>query len=607
MPYAIARVAKVKSLGSLRGLGAHHMRTAPTPNADPLATPSNRVLVGTGNPYADVKALLPEKVRKNAVLAMEHLLTASPEYFRPHAPDKAGTYDPERMESWAASALEFLRDRYGDSLASAVLHLDEATPHIQALVLPLREDGKLDAAKLFGPEQLRDLQDCYADKLAPLGLQRGIEGSKAKHESIKAFYGRVKAPAPELPKVSTPPPEPMPERTLKEMMPFTEEKARYDAETARREAQGEQRRGELAKRRKAVEKALPGLVAKAAVVDSRAKAEKSREKVLSDMKAEAARVREIPLDAVLERLGCERDPADPKSNWKTPVGRITVTGSKFFNHDQGEGGGGAIDLAKELLACDYKAAVAWLGAEISPDAAIGAAMAAAKAKAKAAVETTAPPSPIPTPSRDAEHVQRVRRYLVEVRKISAQIVDWALEKGKVFAAVWPTRGGKTLVNVAFKLGTDGVELRGTASNFHGVRGKKGAFVISAKNPTKAVFVESAIEAMSYHQLNEGREAARVISTTGSSKERLLALVAEELAAGRKVVPAFNNDAPGRKLAAVVEKAGGERHEVPPLGCNDWNELVQLRADPEKLRERMAAQEPPKRERSRIRDSGPSLG
>lgn len=604
MPYAIARVEKVKSLGSLRGLGAHHMRTAPTPNADPLATPSNRVLVGSGNPYADVKALLPEKVRKNAVLAMEHLLTASPEYFRPNAPEKAGTYDPERMEAWAASALEFLRERYGDNLASAVLHLDEATPHIQALVLPLRPDGKLDANTLFGPEQLRDLQDCYADKLAPLGLQRGIEGSKAKHESIKAFYGRVKAPVPELPKVSTPAPEPMPERTLLEHLPFTEERASYDAEMARKAAQGERRRGELAKRRQAVEKALPGLMAKAAVVDSRTKAEKSREKALSEMKAEAARVREIPLDAVLERLGCERDPADPKNNWKTPAGRITVTGSKFFNHDQGEGGGGAIDLAKELLACDYKAAVAWLGAEIGRDAAIGAAMAAAKAKAKAAVET-APPSPVPTPSPDADHVARVRRYLVEARKLSSQVVDWAMSKGKVFAAVWQARGGKTMVNAAFKLNTGGVELRGTASDFHGVRGKKGAFVISTPDPKKAVFVESAIEAMSYYQLAKDREAVRVISTTGSSKERLLAMVAEELTAGRQVVPAFNNDAAGKKLAAVVEKAGGSKHEVPPLGCNDWNELVQLRADPEKLRERMAAHEPPKRTQSR--GSGPSLG
>ena len=50
MPFAIARVAKVKSLGSLSGLSRHHMRTAPTPNADPKAPETIRVLVGSANP-----------------------------------------------------------------------------------------------------------------------------------------------------------------------------------------------------------------------------------------------------------------------------------------------------------------------------------------------------------------------------------------------------------------------------------------------------------------------------------------------------------------------------------------------------------------------------
>jgi len=591
MPFAIVRVAKVKSLGSLSGLSRHHMRTAPTPNADPKAPETIRVLVGGANPYQEVKARLPEKVRKNGVLAMEHLLTASPEYFRPNDPSKAGTYDKKRMEEWAAKATEFLKERYGDNLASAVLHLDEATPHIQAMVVPRREDGKLDAAKLFGPEQLRSLQDDYADAMRPLGLQRGIEGSRAKHERVKAHYGRVNAPTPPIPEVKTPAPK-LRERKLVEHIPFTEAKAKYDQAEAEAKAQAGARAAEVGGRRKAVEAALPALVAKAAIVDERQKADKSRAAVVADMKREASRVREIPLDQVLERLGCERDPKDPKNNWKTPAGRVTVTGTKFFNHDLNEGGGGAIDLVRAQLGCDYKGAVAWLGGEVGKDAAIGAAMAAAKVEAVQAVQTVQPPSPVPTPSREPAHVERVKRYLVEARKLPGRLVDALVEKGKVFAATWTTKKGGVLVNAAFALDTGGVELRGTASDFHGVRGKKGAFVLATdKTPAKAVFVESAIEAASYYQLAEERgESVRVISTTGSSSERLLEMVAKELAAGREVVPAFNYDQAGAMLAAKVERAGGSARELPPLDCNDWNEYLQLRADPERLAERTAEHE-----------------
>lgn len=44
-------------------------------------------------------------------------------------------------------------------------------------------------------------------------------------------------------------------------------------------------------------------------------------------------------EAVLERFGAQPDPQDPKRNWKSHAGRITVTDGKFYNHDQEQGGG----------------------------------------------------------------------------------------------------------------------------------------------------------------------------------------------------------------------------------------------------------------------------
>lgn len=583
MAYAIARVEKVKTLTGLTKLGQHHTRERPTPNADPSR--SIRILAGSGNPAADVKAILPEKRRSNAVLAVEHLLTASPEYFRPDAPDKAGTWDEARMESWVKLASQFLQERYGDRLASAVLHLDEATPHIQALVVPLRDDGKLDAASLFGPQQLVKLQDDYAAAMKPLGLQRGIEGSKAKHESIRSFYGRVNSPVPEIPEVKTPRPQPLPPPRLVERIPFTQAKAdREEAEEKARQ-QAQKRARELQTRSKAIEVSLEALSAKAAVSEARVKANASRAKVVEKMRAESARVRDVPLDQVLERLGAKRDTADAK-NWKTPAGRITVTGSKFFNHDLNQGGGGAIDLVMQQIGCDAKQAIAWLGADFGREAAIGAAMTTAKEAAERVVTSPAP-SPVPAPSQKPEHVATVRRYLTEARKIPAKLVDWAMEKGKVFAASWTTAKGATFVNAAFQLDTGGVELRGTQGTYHGVRGKKGAFVIqTAPGASKAVFVESAIDALSYAALHDG-EAVRIISTTGSSRDKLEEMVKREVDAGRKLVAAFDRDTAGAKLAEVVIAAGGVR-EKPPTAVKDWNELLQHQFRAEQIRREQAA-------------------
>lgn len=45
---------------------------------------------------------------------------------------------------------------------------------------------------------MRDTQTNFATKLAPLGLQRGVEGSQAQHQEVKRFYGLVKELNPQL-------------------------------------------------------------------------------------------------------------------------------------------------------------------------------------------------------------------------------------------------------------------------------------------------------------------------------------------------------------------------------------------------------------------------
>lgn len=208
MAYTVFRMAKLKSWGEVGGCGSHNLRQRPTPNADP--TRENCVLVGslTDNLVSVVRAKIGgQTIRKNAVLAVEFVMSASATYFRPDAPEKGGTWDAKQLEPWVEANMAWLRERYGDRVVSAVLHLDEETPHIQAVLVPLDEQGKLNARALFGGtrQTLSELQTTYAKSVHHLGIERGIEGSKARHTTVQEYYTRANSAFKELPPVTTPP------------------------------------------------------------------------------------------------------------------------------------------------------------------------------------------------------------------------------------------------------------------------------------------------------------------------------------------------------------------------------------------------------------------
>jgi hypothetical protein len=200
---AVLRFEKLKDRGGLAAAGAHLVRARCTPNADP--TRKVEILAGSSNPAqacTDLIAALPRPPRGDTVLAIEAVLSASPQYFRPANATAAGEFDEPRMRAWAAATLDWLRKEFGErNVASAVLHLDESTPHIHALIVPLddtpRKKGptpRLNAKRWLGDrEKLAAMQDSYALALVPLGIERGIRGSKAKHQDIRRYYGELPA------------------------------------------------------------------------------------------------------------------------------------------------------------------------------------------------------------------------------------------------------------------------------------------------------------------------------------------------------------------------------------------------------------------------------
>ena len=185
MAYAILRTSKLKTWGNVSGSAAHTYRQkGMAPNADPLRMGQNKVLVGRpGEAVEDIRnriSAITDKPRKNAVLCVEHLLTASPEFFE--------KLTSKQIDAWARKNLQFLAKTYGkENVAHAVLHMDESTPHIVAYVVP-EKDGKLNCrAYLGGREKLTKLQTGYANDMRSMGLERGVEGVQSKTPDSQEF------------------------------------------------------------------------------------------------------------------------------------------------------------------------------------------------------------------------------------------------------------------------------------------------------------------------------------------------------------------------------------------------------------------------------------
>lgn len=195
---------------------AHIARTKMPPNAIPELTYLNEELVEYPEGVADrteainhrlEHAGLTRKIGTNQVRIIRVMLTGTQE-------DMQHIVQEGRLKAWCADNLEWLRRTFGaENVVSAVLHMDEATPHIHAAVVPIvtgerrkvREKGtdkpgkrkyrtksatrpRLCADDVMSRVKLKEYQDTYAAAMAKYGLQRGIEGSEARHVTTQEFY-----------------------------------------------------------------------------------------------------------------------------------------------------------------------------------------------------------------------------------------------------------------------------------------------------------------------------------------------------------------------------------------------------------------------------------
>ena len=128
-----------------------------------------------------IKELAPKrKIKDDAVLITSFILGSDKEFF--------DRITAEQQKQFFADCTEFFSKRYGkENVVSAVVHLDESTPHLHLNLMPVT-DGRLCAKVLFDRTALRDLQtDFYEVVGKKYGLKRGKEGSTAKHLDTVAF------------------------------------------------------------------------------------------------------------------------------------------------------------------------------------------------------------------------------------------------------------------------------------------------------------------------------------------------------------------------------------------------------------------------------------
>lgn len=215
MGYAVLHLEKAKGTDSR--MSAHIESTVHPKNADRTRTHLNRELVqfpeGVRNRTQAIAhrietAGIRRKVSANQVKAIRILLTGSNK-------DMKQMEAEGRIEDWCNDSLKWIRETYGEqNLVSAVLHMDEKTPHIHATVIPIvtgerrkagqeeqngkkkyrkknPQDVRLCADDVMARHRLKHYQDTYAQAMNKYGLQRGVDGSLAKHISTMQYYKQL--------------------------------------------------------------------------------------------------------------------------------------------------------------------------------------------------------------------------------------------------------------------------------------------------------------------------------------------------------------------------------------------------------------------------------
>ena len=185
--YGILRFAKYKG-PEISNIEAHNERKkekyASNPDIDNSRKNLNYHLIEPVGKYrAESNRLIEEygcRTRKDSVRVVEVLITATPEFFK-------GKKKSE-IRAYFQTALEFI-EKYQDAktILSAVVHMDEKTPHMHLSFVPLTADGRLSAKEIVGnKKKLIQWQDKFWEYMVLKypDLERGESASQTGRDHI---------------------------------------------------------------------------------------------------------------------------------------------------------------------------------------------------------------------------------------------------------------------------------------------------------------------------------------------------------------------------------------------------------------------------------------
>ena len=200
MSYGICRCSKVTSASSGSGAYIHNEREKTHSNSNPdidFGKSNLNYHLGHYDDRMNYNQRVDERIkqgytgkraiRKDAVRMVEFLFATSSE----------DSLTPEGHKEYLESSYDWLCERFGkENVIADIVHLDEKTPHMHAIVVPLTTDGRLSCKDVIGgPKQLQAMQDDFFEKVSSkFGLERGekadlddSEREIKKHKPQKEF------------------------------------------------------------------------------------------------------------------------------------------------------------------------------------------------------------------------------------------------------------------------------------------------------------------------------------------------------------------------------------------------------------------------------------
>ena len=185
--FAILRFAKYKG-PEISNIEAHNERTkdeyASNPDIDKSRSCLNFHLLEPDCKYrAEAERQIKDagcRTRSDSVRVVEALVTATPEFFKGKKKDEIKAYFQE--------ALDFIKQHQDPkTILSAVVHMDEKTPHMHLSFVPLTEDGRLCAKEIVGnKKKLTQWQDRFWEHMVKKypDLERGESAGETGRDHI---------------------------------------------------------------------------------------------------------------------------------------------------------------------------------------------------------------------------------------------------------------------------------------------------------------------------------------------------------------------------------------------------------------------------------------